>query len=391
MLSKRILKLQPSPTFALDAKVKQMQLAGIPVINLTLGEPDFSTPKYIQEAGVRAIREGFTHYTTTAGILDLRKAIVAKLARENGVDYTPQEIAVGVGAKQLLYHAFQVLCETGDEVIVPTPTWSTYIEQIILTGAKPVLAPLKHPFKITALNIKKYITSKTKVILLNSPSNPTGSVIEKNELKKIAQLAIEKDIYVISDEIYEKIIFEKKHYSIASFGEKMKQLTIVINGFSKTYAMTGWRIGYAAGPQEIIQAMINLQGQTTSNTSSIAQKAAVVALSGDQAPIKKMINAFKKRRDFLCHALAQITELSWEKPEGAFYLFVNIKRLLNKKYPTSEKWAEALLRLASIAVIPGEAFYAPGYIRICFTTSIKNLSEGVKRIDTFIKNKSQST
>ena len=210
-------------------------------------------------------------------------------------------------------------------------------------------------------------------------------------MKKIAQLAIEKDIYVISDEIYEKIIFEKKHYSIASFGEKMKQLTIVINGFSKTYAMTGWRIGYAAGPQEIIQAMINLQGQTTSNTSSIAQKAAVVALSGDQAPIKKMINAFKKRRDFLCHALAQITELSWEKPEGAFYLFVNIKRLLNKKYPTSEKWAEALLRLASIAVIPGEAFYAPGYIRICFTTSIKNLSEGVKRIDTFIKNKSQST
>ena len=190
MLSKRILKLQPSPTFALDAKVKQMQLAGIPVINLTLGEPDFSTPKYIQEAGVRAIREGFTHYTTTAGILDLRKAIVAKLARENGVDYTPQEIAVGVGAKQLLYHAFQVLCETGDEVIVPTPTWSTYIEQIILTGAKPVLAPLKHPFKITALNIKKYITSKTKVILLNSPSNPTGSVIEKNLLKIIGLLAI---------------------------------------------------------------------------------------------------------------------------------------------------------------------------------------------------------
>ncbi|MBI4973617.1 pyridoxal phosphate-dependent aminotransferase [Candidatus Roizmanbacteria bacterium] len=391
MLSKRILKLQPSPTFAIDAKVKQMQLEGIPVINLTLGEPDFPTPKYIQEAGVCAIRDGFTHYTATAGILDLRKAIVAKLAQENGVNYTPQEIAVGVGAKQLLYHVFQVLCETGDEVIVPTPTWSTYIEQIILTGAKPILIPLKFPFKITALNIKKHITNKTKVILLNSPSNPTGSLIEKNELKKIAQIAVEKGIYVISDEIYEKIIYEKKHYSIASFGEKIKQLTIIINGFSKTYAMTGWRIGYAAGPQKIIQAMINLQGQTTSNTSSISQKAAVVALSGDQLPIKKMIKEFKKRRDFLCRALTQMTDLSWEKPEGTFYLFVNIQKLLNKKYPTSEKWAEALLSVASVAVIPGEAFYAPGYIRICFTTSIKNLSEGVKNINTFIKNKNQST
>ncbi len=385
MISKRIQQLKPSPTLGLDAKVKKIQTAGIFVINLGLGEPDFVTPWHIRKAAITAIKEGFTHYTVTAGIHELREAICKKLSEENEIFYCPSEIAVGVGTKQLLYHAFQVLCEEGDEVIVSAPTWSTYVEQIKLSGATPVLISLKSPFRLTVEDLFRRITPKTKVILLNSPSNPTGAMIEKEQLIKIAKLAVEKNIFVISDEVYEKITFGKKNYSIASLGKKIKELTVTINGFSKSYAMTGWRIGYAAGPKEIIDAMVSFQGQTTSNTSSIAQKAALAALAGSQRPVELMRLEFERRRGYLIRELSKIKAISFIPPDGAFYFFVSIKQLLGKHFNSSEKWCQKLLEEEKVAVAPGEAFMCSGYFRLSFTASMGQLKEGVRRISSFIK------
>ncbi len=385
MISKRIQQLKTSLTLGLDAKVKQLQTGSIFVANLVLGEPDFVTPWHIRRAGITAIKKGFTHYTVTAGIPELREAICKKLSEENGVAYSPSEIVVGVGTKQLLYHTFQVLCEKRNEVIVSVPTWNTYIEQIKLSGATPILIPLKPPFRLTVKDLEKRITPKTKVILLNSPSNPTGAMIEKEQLIKIAKLAVEKNIFVISDEIYEKITFGKKHHSIASLGQKIKELTVTINGFSKSYAMTGWRIGYAAGPKEIIAAMISLQSQTTSNTSSIAQKAALAALVGSQEPVESMRLEFEKRCGYVIQELSKIKNVSFVRPDGAFYFFVGIKQLLGRRFKNSEEWCQKLLEEERVAVAPGEAFMYPGYFRLSFTTSMRHLKEGVKRISNFIK------
>lgn len=385
MISKRIRQLKPSPTLGLYTKVRQLQAEGIFVVNLGLGEPDFITPWQIRRAAITAIKRGFTHYTATAGILELREAIGKKLSEENGISYQPSEIAVGVGTKQLLYHAFQVLCEAGDEVIVPVPTWSTYIEQIKLSGAIPVLVSLKPPFRLTVEDVKKRITLKTKVILVNSPANPTGAMIERKQLIKIAKLAVAKGIFVIVDEIYEKIIFGKKHHSLASLGKPIKALTVTINGFSKSYAMTGWRIGYAAGPKEIIDAMISLQGQTTSNTSSIAQKAALAALTDSQSSVELMRLEFERRRGYLVRELLKIKKFSFVPPDGAFYFFVSIKQLLGERFRSSEAWCRKLLEEEKVAVVPGEAFMYPGYFRLSFAASLPDIKEGVKRIRNFIK------
>ena len=385
MISKRIQSLKSSPTLELGVKVRRLQAEGVSIVNFGLGESDIITPLHIRRAAITAIKEGFTHYTATAGITELREAICKKLSGENEISYRPSEIVVGVGTKQLLYHAFQVLSEEGDEVIVPIPTWSTYVEQIKLSGAIPVPISLKPPFKLTAENLEERITPKTKVILLNSPSNPTGAMIEKEQLIKIAELAIKKGIFVISDEIYEKITFEKKHYSIASLGKKIKELTVTINGFSKSYAMTGWRIGYAAGPRETIDAMVSLQEQTTSNTSSIAQKAALVALTGSQVPVELMRLEFEKRRHYLIKELSKIKEFSFFPPDGAFYFFVSIKQLLGRRFRNSEEWCQKLLEEEKVAVVPGEAFMYPDYFRLSFAMSMKHLKEGVKRISGFIK------
>ncbi len=385
MISKRIRQLKPSPTLSLDFKVKQLQAAGASVVNLGLGEPDFSTPIHVQKAAIAAIKAGFTHYTATAGIFELRKAICKKLLQENRISYHPSEIAVGVGSKQLLYNAFQVLCEKGDEVIVPVPTWSTYIEQIKLSEAKPVFVYLKEPFALTVEDLKKQITPKTKAIILNSPSNPTGAIIDKEQLIKIARLAVKNNIFIISDEIYEKIIFNKGHCSIASLGEKISNLTITINGFSKSHAMTGWRVGYAAGPKKIIEAMISLQTQTTSNTSSISQKAALAALIGSDNPVKYMVSEFKKRRSYLIKEFLKIKEISFIPPQGAFYFFINIKKLLDKRFKNSEEWCQNLLEKEGVSVVPGEAFMYPGYFRISFAAPMKNLKEGIKRIKNFVQ------
>lgn len=386
MISQRILKLQPSPTLTLDAKVKQLQNKGIPIINLSLGEPDFKTPENISKAAIEAINTGFTHYTPAAGILELREAISKKLEKENAIYYQPSEIIVGVGTKQVLYTIFQILCQKGDEVILTTPTWATYVEQIKLSEAKSVLIPLESPFKLTTKILEKYITSKTKAILINTPSNPTGATIDEQELKGIAALAVKHNIFVISDEIYEKILYKGKHVSIASYGEEMKKLTITVNGFSKAYAMTGWRIGYGAGPEEIIKAMVSFCGQTTSGTSSISQKGAVEALTGSQSSVKKMALEFKKRKEFICKEFEKIGGIPFAQPEGAFYLFVNISKLLGRKYKSSENWSEGLLEQAKVAVVPGEAFYAPNFIRISFAASLEHLRAGCKQIKEFMQN-----
>lgn len=384
MISKRLQQLQPSPTLSLDAKVKKLQSLGQHIINLGLGEPDFATPKETCSAAIVAIKKGFTHYTITPGIVPLREAICSKLYKDNNIQYSPSEVVVGVGTKQLLYHAFQALCNDGDEVIVPLPTWSTYIEQIKLSGGIPVAVPLESPFKLKAADVAKKITKKTRVILLNSPSNPTGAMIDKKELKKIAALAIEKNIYVVSDEIYEKISYGEKHISIASLGKKIKDLTITINGFSKSYAMTGWRIGYAAGPQEVINAMVSLQTQTTSNTSSIAQMAALAALTTSQKPVEAMRSEFEKRRSYLMKELSNIKEFSFSPPEGSFYFFVNISSLLGGQLKTSQEWCQKLLEEEHISVVPGEAFLCPGYFRLSFAASLKDIQKGIKKINNFI-------
>ena len=383
MLSKRARLLLPSATLEVDALAKQLEEQGKPVINLTIGEPDFATPTHIGEAAYKAIKDGFTHYTATAGILPLRQAIAEKLKKDNDVSYDPSEIIVGVGTKQILYNTFQVLVEEGMEVIIPTPTWSTYVEQVKLALGKPVLIPLKPPFKLKAQDIEPYISKKTKAIIINSPSNPTGAVIDKEELFKIAQIAVEKNIFIISDEIYEKLIYEGAHYSIASLGKKIKDLTITVNGFSKSYAMTGWRIGYAAGPKEVIKAMTSFQGQTTSNTSSIAQFAGIAALQGTQEPLAMMKKEFEKRRNFLCSEFSKIENISFIPPSGAFYTFIGIQKLL-KPGETATDWCNKLLNEKFVAVVPGEAFCAPGYFRLSFASSLENLKEGVRRIKEFI-------
>lgn len=380
----RIEKLQASKTMALDVQAKKLQQQGINVINLTAGEPDFETPSSIKQAGIQAIEQGYTRYTNPQGIEQLRAAVVKKLKRDNNLHVTSDEIVIGAGSKQVLYCALQVLCDKDDEVIIALPTYTTFIEQTKLAGGKPVLVPLQSPFKLTANDLKKAITAQTKIIILNSPANPTGALIEKEELEKIAELVVKHNLFVITDEIYEKFVYTGKHISIASLNKEIKKRTITINGVSKTYAMTGWRIGYAAGPKEIIQKMTALQSQLLSSVNTVAQKAACFALTEKQTDLQEMIHAFRERRDFLTKELAKIKEISFIQPEGAFYVFVSIEKLLGKKYQTASKWCEALLKKEHVAVVPGEAFYYPGYFRLSFAASMEDLQEAVQRIKKFM-------
>ncbi len=385
MFAKRIQNLLPSPTIAIDVKAKAFKRQGIPVINLSVGEPNFHTPDNIKKAAQKAITDGHTFYSAPEGIVELREAIAKKLKHDNHITYDPAQIIVGVGSKQLLYCAFQVLCDKGDEVIIPLPTWSTFSEQVKLADATPVFITMKPPFKLTAKEVEKAITPKTKIILLNSPANPTGAMIDLEELKKIADLAVKKNILVMTDEIYEKLTYTQEHVSIASLNDQIKERTITFNGMSKSYAMTGWRIGYAAGPTEIISNMKSLQSQLLSHASTFSQVASVEALNGDQTSIERMHKAFAKRREFCIKELSKVKELSFTEPEGAFYLFVSIEKLLGKKYPTSSAWAEALLENEKVAVVPGEAFLYPGYIRISYAASDEDLKEAMKKIQKFIE------
>ena len=385
-LAKRILAVKPSATLAISAKAKELKRKGEDVINLSVGEPDFATPDYIVHAGICALKENFTKYTATAGMKELREAISLKLKRENNLDYSSEEIIVSTGAKQALYNTLMGLCNPEDEVIIPSPYWVSYPEMVRLAEAVPVVLPTRN-FKIDPEELKKRVTKRTKAIILNSPANPTGVVYRKEELKEIAEVVTKHNIYCLSDEIYEKLIYDgKEHISIASLNDKIKSLTILINGFSKSYSMTGWRIGYAVANEEIIAGMKKLQSHSTSCPNSIAQKSALAALGGSQSEVEIMRKEFEERRNFLTKRLKEIKDISFPEPEGAFYIFLSHPKISN-----SLSFAEQLLEEEKLAVVPGVAFGQEGYLRISFAASLREIEEGVERLKKFLKRRSDES
>jgi len=388
ILSDRALKIKPSPTLAIDAKAKAMKAQGIDVVNFGVGEPDFDTPENIKEAAIKAIKEGFTKYTPVGGIDALKDAVIEKFKKDNGLDYTREEIIISCGAKHSLYNINQAILSPGDEVLIPSPYWVSYPDQALLNDAVPVFVKTyeKDSFMLRTESLKAHITPKTKLLILNSPSNPTGLTYDRKTLEGIAEIVLKNNMYVVSDEIYEKLIYDGvKHISIASLGKEIKQRTIVVNGLSKSYAMTGWRIGYAAGPKDIIKAMTNIQSQSTSNPTSIAQKAAVEALMGSQDFIKTMLNEFDKRRKYLVDSLNKITGLSCLTPTGAFYAFPNTSALYGKHHNgkpinSSSDLAMYFLEEAKVALVHGAAFGDDNYVRLSYATSIDMIKKGVERI-----------
>ncbi len=394
-LSQRIGRINPSLTLAITAKAKEMQRQGLKIVGLAAGEPDFDTPQYIKEAAIKALGEGFTKYTPASGIIELKEAIVRKLKEDNALEYRTDEIIVSCGAKHALYNIMQTLCDEGDEVVIPAPYWVTYPEQVKLAGGIPVVIPTleERNFKLSANLLRRVITERARIIILNSPSNPTGAIYSKDELEELKEVCLEYNLWVISDEIYEKIIYDgKKHSSIASLGKEIKRKTLLVNGLSKTYAMTGWRIGYTAGPREIIRAMGNLQSQSTSNPTSFVQKAALAALTDSrrESVIAEMLKKFQERRDFLTMELSKWEKVRFLNPDGAFYLFLDISEYFGcsfkgKTIKTSVQFSDFLLEEGKVAVIPGSAFGKDEYIRISFANSIENIAEGLKRIKKFLE------
>lgn len=388
MLSKRAGKIKPSPTLAMDAKAKAMKASGVDVVNFGVGEPDFDTPDNIKEAAIKAIKDGFTKYTPVGGIDPLKDAVIEKFRKDNNLEYGRDEIIVSCGAKHSLYNIAQALYGQGDEVIIPAPYWVSYPDQVILNDATPVFVKTyeKDKFMLKPDVLESHITKKTKAIILNSPSNPTGLTYDKKTIEDIAGIALKHNLYVISDEIYEKLTYDGfAHISIASLNSEIKARTLVVNGLSKAYAMTGWRIGYTAGPKDIIRAMTNIQSQSTSNPASIAQKAAVEALTGPQDFIKTMLSEFDRRRKFLVSELNSIPGISCLTPTGAFYAFPNTSKLYGKhaegyEVSSSSELALYLLEKASVALVPGDAFGDNDYIRLSYATSMENIKKGAERI-----------
>jgi aspartate aminotransferase len=388
MLSHRSSKIKPSQTLAIDAKAKAMKAKGFDIVNFGVGEPDFDTPENIKEAAVKALKEGFTKYTAVGGIDQLKDAIIEKFKKDNNLHYMRDEIIVSCGAKHSLYNIAQALFDPGDEVLIPSPYWVSYPDQVLLNDAIPIFVKTYETdsFMVKPEAIESHITKKTKALILNSPSNPTGLTYDKKNLEMIAEVALKHNLYIISDEIYEKLTYDGfKHISIASLDNEIKNKTIVVNGLSKAYAMTGWRIGYAAGPKEIIKSMTNIQSQSTSNPTSIAQKAAIEALEGPQDFIQIMLAEFDKRRRFLIIELNSIPGMSCLTPTGAFYAFPNTSKLYgkaidNKKILSSSNLALYLLEEAKVALVHGGAFGDDNYIRLSYATSIDEIKKGVDRI-----------
>lgn len=392
ILSKKAMQISPSLTLAITAKAKKMKAEGIDVIGFGAGEPDFNTPKNIQQAAIKAIEQGLTRYTAASGIIELKEAIVDKFKRDNNLTYKTSQIIISTGAKQCLANVFQAILNPGDEVIVGVPYWVSYPELIQLADGVPVFAQSEesNSFKLTVEELQKVATDKTKAIIINSPNNPTGTVYTRNELETLANFAKEKDLFIISDEIYEELLYGNEgHISIASLSEDAYNRTIVINGVSKAYAMTGWRIGYAAASEEITKLMSNIQSHTTSNPCSISQYASVEALNGDQSEVENMKKEFKARRDFMVDRINSINNLSCVKPEGAFYVMVNISKLLNKEVEgkvikDSLTFSDLLLEKEKVAVIPGIAFGVDNFIRLSYATSMENIKNGLDRIEKFV-------
>jgi len=393
ILSSRARGLKPSPTLAINAKAKSMQAQGIKVVSFGAGEPDFDTPENIKRAAIKAIQEGFTKYTAVGGIDELKDAIIQKLKRDNQLTYKRSEVLVSCGGKHSFYNLAQALFDQGDEVIIPAPYWVSYPPMVLLAGAAPVIIGTREEdnFKITPEGLKRAITPKTKALVLNSPSNPTGSAYTKKDLERIAEIAISSNFFVISDEIYEKIVYEGFEFrSIASLGEEIRKRTIIVHGVAKTYAMTGWRIGYTAGPEEIISAMNNIQSQSTSNPTSISQKASVEALNGSQDEVKKMVSAFAQRRNYIVDRLNEIEGVSCYKPIGAFYVFPNFSHYYGRTYQgkkinNSTDLADFFLDVAKVAVVPGVEFGADPFERLSYATSMEDIREGIDRIEEALK------
>lgn len=386
-LSKNVEKIKQSVTLEITAIAQEMKDKGINVISFGAGEPDFKTPDNISKKGIKSIEDGHTKYTAASGVLELKKAICDKLLKDNDLEYKPENIIVSNGAKHSLYNIFLAILDSGDEVIVPKPFWVSYPEIVSICGGVPVYVNLKeeNDFKYDIDDLKKVVSKKTKAIIINSPNNPTGSVYDRENLEKIAKFAEENNLVVISDEIYEKLIYEGEHISIASLSKDLKDRTLVVNGMSKAYSMTGWRIGYVAGPVECIKAMSNLQSHTTSNPSSISQQASIEALVGSQYRIEEMRLNFKKRRDYMVDTINSIEGLSCKKPKGAFYVMVNISKVKGKtigdfKIESSIDFCKMLLENASVAVVPGIAFGTDDFVRMSYAISMDNIKEGLNRI-----------
>ncbi len=388
MLADRAKRIKPSATLAMDAKAKAMKQEGRDIVNFGVGEPDFDTPDNIKEAAIRAIRAGFTKYTPAGGTVQLKEAVMGKFKSENGLTYKPEGIIVSCGAKHSLYNIAQALYGPGDEVIIPSPYWVSYPDQVLLNDATPVIVQTHEAdsFMLRPEALKEKITRHTKAIILNSPSNPTGLTYDRHTLEAIAQIAVENNLYVISDEIYEHLIYDGgRHVSIASLGREIFERTIVVNGLSKAYAMTGWRIGYAAGPAPIIKAMTNIQGQSTSNPSSISQAAAIEALTGPQDFISVMRAEFDKRRKYLVGELNSIPGMHCLTPTGAFYAFPNTAKLYGGKVKNSTELSMYLLDEAMVALVPGEPFGSDDHIRISYAVSMADIEKAVVRIKAAIE------
>lgn len=388
-IASRVKNISPSPTLAITAMAKKLKAEGKDILSFGAGEPDFDTPQNIKDKAIDAIQSGFTKYTDVGGTNELKEAICRKFQSENNLTYTKKEILVSCGAKHSLYNIFQAILNPGDKVIIPCPYWVSYPEMVSLAGGKPVILKTKEKngFKITADELKKKINKKVKALIINSPGNPTGMIYTKEELLAVAQAAVENKITVVSDEIYEKIVYNgTQHVSIASLNPEIKQQTIVVNGASKSYSMTGWRIGYAAGPENIIKAMDNIQSHSTSNPTSISQKAALESINGSQEFVGKMVTAFKDRRDYMVLRLNKIKGISCLMPQGAFYAFPNIKRLFGKKFNDREIKSSLdmtgfLIEEMNVAVVPGIAFGDDNYIRLSYATSMENIQNGLDRIE----------
>ena len=392
MLSQRALHAAPSPTLAITAKAAALKSEGKDVLSFGAGEPDFDTPQNIKDAAVAALNAGQTKYTPSSGTPALKDAIIAKLQRDNSITYGRTEIIVSCGAKHSIYNVMQAMLDPGDEVVIPSPYWVSYPEQVKLAGGVPVIVPGDvRTFLASAADIEKSLTAKTKLVILNSPSNPTGAVYAPQALRDISELCVGRGVYLLSDEIYEKILYRGNEFvSPASFSPEAKRLTLTINGFSKAYSMTGWRLGYAAADKDIVAAMSKIQDQSTSNPTSFAQSAAVEALNGPQDAVETMRRAFEERRDYIVSALNDIPGVHCVQPGGAFYVFPNVSALYGKNWTPpgddprtlggSDDFAEYLLTSAGVAVVPGSGFGADANIRLSYATSLENIQRGVARI-----------
>jgi len=391
-LATRVAQIKPSETLAITAKANALKAEGRDVIGFGAGEPDFDTPANIKTAAIKAIEAGFTKYTPVGGTDELKDAVIGKLKRDNALEYKRSQIVVSCGAKHSLYNLAQALFEAGDEVIIPAPYWVSYPDIVVLAGGQPVIVETqeKDGFKMKPEQLKAAINSRTKAVVINSPSNPTGAAYSPEELKALAAVLLNTEILVISDDIYEKIIYADFPFAnIATVEPRIKDRTIVVNGVSKAYAMTGWRIGYAAGPEQIIAAISKIQSQNTSNPASISQKAAVEALNGDQDVVGQMVIEFRKRREVIVKLLNEIDGIKCLLPEGAFYVFPNVSAIYgrsfqDKKITNSTQLIDYLLDEANVATVPGAAFGSDNHIRLSYATSLKNIEEGLKRIKTAI-------